>query len=121
MQLSASHLYKHKELKAFLQICPICGMSDELAVWSSMADASVAKGKEGITCSRCKLDLSFSFKMDQNSEIIDEYVLDFFKIGQLEFKNNDKQLVLYLNNTYVKDVDNNTVDIDKCKTLVILS
>jgi hypothetical protein len=120
MQISTNQTYKHKDIRVLLKICPVCGMSDDIAVWSSMIGAS-ASGKEGITCSRCKLDLSFSFKMDQNNEIIDEYLLDYFKIGNLEFKNDNKQLTLYLNNTYVKDIDSNIVDLNKCKTLVLLS
>ena len=82
---------------------------------------SSLSGKEGISCSRCNLDLSFSFEMDENNEIIDEYVLDYFKIGNLEFKNDNRQLALYLNNTYIRDIASNTVDLEKCKSLVLLS
>jgi hypothetical protein len=121
MQLSTNQTYKHKDIKVLLKICPVCSSADSISIWSTMTTGSAAAGKEGITCNRCRLDLSFSFKMDSNNEIIDEYLLDYFKIGNLEFKNDNKQLALYLNNTYVKDIDNNIVDIDKCKSLVLLS
>lgn len=121
MQISTTQTYKHKEIKFLLKICPVCGTSDDIAWWSSMVNGSAASGKEGISCTKCRLDLSFVFKMNDNSEIIDEYQLDYFKIGNLEFKNNNKQLVLYLNNIFVKEVDSNTVDLEKCKSLVMLS
>ena len=121
MQLSTCQSYKHKEIKAFLTICPICGSSDEIAVWSSMAGGTARNGKEGITCGGCQLDLSFNFLMDMDNEIIDSYSLDYFKLGNLEFKNSDTNLILYLNNTYVRNIDNKIIDIDKYKSLMMLA
>lgn len=121
MQLSTAQAYKHKDIRSFLEICPVCAQRDEVTLWSTMDNGAVKKGKEGITCSRCKLDLSFTFEMDQDNEIIDEYELDYFKIGNLELKNNNEQLVLYFNNTYVKDIASNIVDIHKYRSLVMLS
>jgi hypothetical protein len=121
MQLSTCQSYKHKEIKAFLKICPICGSSDELALWSTMSSGTTRNGKEGISCSTCKLDLSFTFLMDMENEIIDAYSLDYFKLGNLEFKNDNAKLILYLNNTYVKDIASNIIDIDKYKSLLMIS
>jgi len=120
MQLYTHQSYKHKEIKAFLTVCPICGSSDEIAIWSSMSGGTARNGKEGITCNSCQLDLSFNFLMDIDNEIIDAYSLDYFKVGSLEFRSANAQLVLYLNNTYIKDIDNNIIDLDKYKSLMMI-
>lgn len=121
MQLSTTKTYKYNEIKTILHTCPICQTSDQLDIKSSIEHSFTMKGKEGINCNRCHLQLSFTFEMDQNNEIIDAYQLDFCKVGALEFINSDAKLILYSNNTYVKDIDTNIVDLDKCKALVILS
>lgn len=121
MQLSTCQSYKHKEIKTFLKICPICSSSDEMVLWSTMSGGTARNGKEGITCKSCQLDLSFNFLMDIDNEIIDSYSLDYFKLGNLEFKNSNTQLILYLNNTYVKDIDDKIIDIDKYKSLMMLA
>src|SRR5438128_638341 len=121
MQLSTAQAYKHEEIRVLLEVCPICNSSDNIDIWSRMDHHLVRKGKEGITCNKCRLDLSFTFKMNQDNEIIDEYALDYFKVGNLEFKNNDDQLVLYFNNTYVKDITSNIVDLSKYRSIIMLS
>lgn len=121
MQLLANHFYKRRELRYFLSNCPFCGLEDQVSIWTSVVNSSVQKGKEGIKCDRCKLDISFIFSMGQDNEIIDEYLLDYFKLGNMEYKNNDTKLTLYLNNIYIKDIDNNAVDLDKCRKLMVLS
>ncbi len=121
MQLSTCQSYKHKEIKAFLTICPVCGSSDEIAIWSSMVGGATRNGKEGITCRSCQLDLSFNFLMDIDNEIIDAYSLDYLKLGNLEFKNSNTNLILYLNNTYVRDIGDKVIDISKYKNLLMLA
>jgi hypothetical protein len=121
MQLSTCQSYKHKEIKAFLKVCPICHSSDEVTIWSSMSGGSARNGKEGITCGNCQLDLSFTFIMDMDNEIIDAYALDYFKLGNLEFKNSNTKLLLYLNNTYVKDIEDKIIDLDHCKSLTMIA
>jgi len=119
MQLSIYQVYKHKEIVRFLKTCPVCNLSDELSIWSSM-DNSLRKGKEGVICNRCRLDLSFIFNMDEKNEIIDAYSLDYCKMGNLEFKNNITQLAVYRNNTHIKDLDSNVFDFDKYKKLMTI-
>lgn len=121
MELSANKIYKHQDIRDFLNICPMCKTNEDIALWSSYSGGSLNRGKEGITCNRCHLDLVFSFAMDFNNEIIDQYSLEHFKIGKLEFKNNNQQLALYLNNIYIKDVNDNVVDLEQCKVLLLLS
>lgn len=121
MQLSTAQAYKHEEIRALLEVCPICNSSDNMGIWSRMDHYLVRKGKEGITCETCRLDLAFTFNMNQDNEIIDEYALDYLKVGNLEFKNNDDQLVLYFNNTYVKDITGNIIDLNKYKAIMMLS
>lgn len=121
MELSTTQCYKHEEIKDLLMICPICNTSDDIAIWSKMDSYLVKNGKEGITCNRCKLDLSFAFKMDIQNEIVNEYKLDYLKIGKLEFKNNNPQLALYFNNTYVRDIKTNIVDLHRYQAISMLA
>lgn len=121
MQLSTCQSYKHKEITAFLKVCPICGSSDEIIIRSSISGGMTRNGTEGIACSGCQLDLSFNFLMDMDNEIIDAYSLDYLKLGNLEFKNTNTQLILYLNNTYVKEIEDKIIDIDKCKSLMMIA
>lgn len=121
MRLFTHQQYKHSELQAFLSVCPVCNSSDEVAVWSSMLGGISPNGKEGITCRNCQLDISFHFLMNTDNEIVDAYLLDYFKFGSLEFRSNNAQLTLYHNNTYVRDIDDQVIDIDRCKTLAMIT
>jgi hypothetical protein len=121
MKLSANQSYQHREIKSLLTNCPICGSSDEMTLWATMKDILVGDCREGIGCKRCALELVFSYHMNHDCEIVDAYILDYFKIGNIEFKNNASQLALYANNTYVRDIDSNIVDLAKCKSLVLFS
>lgn len=121
MQLSTNQCYQQAEIKGLLRSCPLCHASDELSVWSSMTGAHLWCGKEGITCTRCQLDLSFVFDTNQDNEIIDRYRLDYCKIGNMEFKNTNAQLILYLDNAYLKNITNNILDLDKYRAMLMLS
>ena len=120
MQLDINHNYTHEEIRALLCHCPVC-YTEELSLYSQMYASHLDTGREGITCSRCQFDICWKFQIDETSEIIDQYLLDYCKIANIEFRADNQQLALYLNNTYVRDIANNIVDIDKYKSLLMLS
>lgn len=121
MELIANKSYKRQELKSFLSSCAICGMSDHLSRLSSVVNASVQTGRDSARCDRCHSDISFFYKMDEKNEVIDEYTLEYFKLGNAEYRPSSNSLSLYINNTYVKDIAGNLVDIDRCKKLMVIS
>ena len=121
MLLSSSQFYKYEEIRGFLNICPLCGLSDDISLSSKVDNNVRLKCQENIMCGRCKLDISFTFAMDQDNEIIDEYALDYFKLGAIELRNNNDQLVLYLHNTYIQDIVGNIIDIKKYRKLSMLA
>lgn len=121
MELLACQIYKRSEIKHFFKVCPICNTKEYLTYWSNLSGGANQTGTEGIDCSGCKLELSFMFHTD-GQEIIDEYKLDYLKIGRLEFKPDpDNHLAVYLNNIYVKDLPNNIIDLEKYKNYLLVS
>jgi len=120
MQLSASSTYQHQDLRELLRLCPVCGSSKQLIPWLHFGNNSVHNGSKGISCHNCKLKLSFGFQTTQEHQIVDSYTLDYLKIGNLEFKNDNQHLALYMNSVYVRDLED-SIDFGKCRNLMLLA
>lgn len=119
MELRIDHTYKWKEIKGLVVKCPFCNNSDKLSYSSNIAGAFIATGFDRITCEHCRLDLKFNFLLADN-EIVDEYKIDYCKVGNVEFRNDNQHLSIYHNNVYVKDVDSTVIDLKKIATFIML-
>lgn len=116
--LQSNVIYKRKEIRQFLIACPLCA-KQEVTQSSSISRKQSEQGVEGIECKQCKLNLEFRFKIDQDCEIIDEYMFNSLKIQNIEFKKIENALAMFKNNVYIQNIPE--INFDVCKRYVFLS
>lgn len=120
MRVSCKKLYKHSDIANILKKCVLCGSSYRTAYWSQVAGTHLDKGREGMSCEQCQLELCFLFNLDNCGEIIDEYSVEYLKLGKVQYVNDNNKFSIFYHNTYLKDLAEDVLDLDNFQKLMMV-